>query len=265
MAGFSNDNLANDPFEEFQFKPINEGLGFHRKQKTAATNSVPQFTARPPAQPATQMNSTMNSTMFTTTLPRNEIRQEAPRTFNIPSIEDDSIAKAQTAVNEILKNLNQKRQLDFASETEKHRFDLKKSKPIFFAATLDGMLITAAFLLSMIIMLMVTKIDLFQNLSQADTAGPLYMATAALFMTVYFIYIVVNRTFLGFTPGEWAFDQCCGTPEQLNTATYVPRLMARTMLVMLSGFITSPVLSYLFNKDVMGQITGLTLFRKPNV
>lgn len=267
MAGFNSDNALNDPFEEFQFKPINEGLGFHRKQKTAATTTpqiTPQFTTRPQA--AAPQASTMNSGMFTSPLPRNEMRNDQSRTtFNIPSIEDDSIAKAQNAVNEILKNLNQKRQLDFASETEKHRMDLKKSKPIFFAATLDGMLIAASFLLSMIIMLMVTKIDLFLSLSQSETSGPLYVATAALFGSVYFIYMVVNRTFLGFTPGEWAFDQRCGTPAQLNTVTYVPRLVARTIAVMLTGFIISPLLSYLFNKDIMGQLTGLTLFRKPNV
>ena len=274
MAGFNSENAVSDPFEEFQFKPINEGLGFHRKQKTAAAPTpqlTPQFTARPQA-PATQSAGTTSS-IFTSPLPRNEFRSEHSRTssdpsrttFNIPSIEDDSIAKAQNAVNEILKNLNQKRQLDFATETEKHRLDLKKSKPIFFAATLDGMLIAAGFLLSMIVMLMVTKIDLFLNLSQSETAGQLYLATAALFASVYFIYMVVNRTFLGFTPGEWAFDQRCGTPAQLNSVSYVPRLVARTVTVMLTGFIISPVLSYLFNKDIMGQLTGLTLFRKPNV
>jgi hypothetical protein len=265
MAGFNNESM-NDPFEEFQFKPINEGLGFHRRQKQAQAPAAPQFTSRPQpaAAPAMSAAPSMNN-IFTSPLPRNEARTESRTAFNIPSIEDDSIAKAQTAVNEILKNLNQKRHLDFATETERTRGDLKKSKPIFFAATLDGMLITAAFLLSMIIMLMVTKIDLFLNLSQAETAGPLYLATAALFLSVYFIYVVVNRTFLGFTPGEWAFDQRCGTPDQMNTIGYVPRLVARTMIVMMTGFIVSPVLSYLFNKDVAGQITGLNLFRKPNV
>ena len=29
-----NDN-TNDPFEEFEFKPLTEGLGFHRNKETA--------------------------------------------------------------------------------------------------------------------------------------------------------------------------------------------------------------------------------------
>ena len=275
MAGFSrneNESMSNDPFEEFEFRPINEGLGFHRKQKAQSsgaqfdsgfttTRTLPR-TENPPTFTTPKPQSSSSSTMFTTPLPRHE--NTSRTAFNIPSIEDDSIAKAQTAVNEILKNLNQKRQMDFVNETEKHKMDLKKSKPIFFAATLDGMLISAAFLLSMIIMLTVTKIDLFLNLSRSETASPIYIATLGLFMSVTFVYMIVNRTFLGYTPGEWAFDQRCGTPAQMQSLTYVPRLALRTIIVMATGFVISPLLSYLFNKDVAGQMTGVILFRKPN-
>lgn len=280
MAGFNQKEsvMSSDPFEEFEFRPINEGLGFHRKQKSAVqslssfdsgfttTRSLPTRTEAPTFSTPPPKAQLGPSTMFTTPLPRNE-RLDTPtsrNSFNIPSIEDDSIAKAQTAVNEILKNLNQKRQFDFVNETEKTRMDLKKSKPIFFAATLDGMLITAAFLMSMIVMLTVTKIDLFLNLSRAETAGPLYLATAGLLLSVAFIYMLVNRTFLGYTPGEWAFDQRCGTENQMQSMSYVPRLAFRTLLVIATGFVILPLLSYLFNKDIAGQITGVNLFRRPN-
>lgn len=257
----------NDPFEEFEFRPINEGLGFHRKQKshslasptTGITAITPKNTTA--ASPA---NRTASGT-FSAPLPRHEARHDSTmRNFNIPVIEDDSIAKAQSAVNEILKNLNQKRQTDFNYETERQKDLLKKSKPFFFAAALDAMLITASFLLSMIVMLTITKIDLFMNLSHAESSQFIYIATVGLFLTITFIYMVVNRAFSGFTPGEWAFDQCCGQIEQMNTLTYIPRLAFRTILVMATGFVTLPVLSYLFNKDVAGQITGVILFRNPN-
>lgn len=252
--------VNNDPFEEFEFRPINEGLGFHRKQKSqnlaavASQTSIPVISARSTTSHNTQ-------TAFSAPLPRHEMNS---RHFNIPVIEDDSIAKAQSAVNEILKNLNQKRQTDFNCENEKQRVLLKKSKPFFFAAALDAMLITAAFLMSMIMMLTITKIDLFMNLSHAESSKNIYFATVGLFFTITFIYMVVNRAFSGFTPGEWAFDQCCGPGEQMNTLTYIPRLALRTLLVMATGFVTLPVLSYLFNKDVAGQIAGVTLFRHPN-
>ena len=76
--------------------------------------------------------------------------------------------------------------------------------------------------------------------------------------------MIVNRTFLGYTPGEWAFDQRCGTDAQMQSLSFVPRLAMRTLVVILTGFVVTPVLSYLFNKDIAGQMTGLNLFRKPN-
>ena len=155
------------------------------------TNSTTSFTARPTAN------------TFTAPLPRFETRAESSsRNLQIPSIEDDSIAKAQTAVNEILKNLNQKRQTDFIYESEKQNEILKKSKPFFFAATLDAMLIMASFLLSMIVMLTITKVDLFLNLNHADSSRFIYFATVGLFLVITFIYMVVNRAFAGYTPGE---------------------------------------------------------------
>lgn len=261
-TNYSSSNSSSDPFEEFEFRPINEGLGFHHKQKiqNSITASTSSYTTK-----------TSASHSFAPPLPRNETRSEmrpetiSKKSFTVPTIEDDSIAKAQTAVNEILKNLNQKRQIDFINETEKQRLELKKSKPFFFAATLDAMLITASFLLSMIVMLTITKIDLFLNLGHAETSRFVYIATLSLFLAITFIYMVVNRAFIGCTPGEWAFDQCCGNEKQMHSLSYVPRLALRTMVVMATGFITLPVLSYLLNKDIAGQIIGVNLFKKSNV
>ena len=229
--------VSNDPFEEFEFRPINDGLGFHHKQKAAPSTTPTVKTTTT----TTTTSSRSASDSFTAPLPRSEIRHEfrpetsARASLNIPSIEDDSIAKAQTAVNEILKNLNQKRQFDFVHETEKQKNILKKSKPYFFAATLDAMLITAAFLLSMIVMLTITKVDLFLNLNHEQTSGFVYVATVGLFLSITFMYMVVNRAFIGCTPGEWAFDQQCGSDEQMNSLTYVPRLALRTLIVIVES------------------------------
>ncbi len=265
-----------DPLEEFEFRPINEGLGFHRKNKTQ--NLANTLTSRPTA--TTSHTVSPQVMTFNSPLPRNEVKTELrtgtfgnmdtihnieqKRNLNIPTIEDDSIAKAQSAVNEILKNLNQKRQIDFISDAEREAKIFKKSKPIMSAAGLDAMLITAAFLMTMIAMLSITKIDLFLNLSHPETSGLIYLATGLLFATVTFIYMVINRAFLGFTPGEWAYDQRCGQEADLQNLSYIPRLALRSLVVMLTGFITMPLLSYLFNKDMAGQLSGVNLYRKPN-
>jgi hypothetical protein len=276
-------DLTKDPFEEFEFRPINEGLGFHRKnrpqQSTTPTMNSASVSASGMFSPAT----TVGSTVFAAPLPRSENRNSEIRTeirsesrfeigsssnrsaySNIPSVEDDSIAKAQTAVNEILKNLNQKRQLDYIYETERTNAELKKSRPILFAAVLDGMLVVAAFLMSMIAMLTITKVDLFMNLSHPETSGMIYLATGLLFVGVVFIYMVVNRAFVGYTPGEWAFDQRLGSEKEIQSMMYIPRIALRSLLNILTGFVLLPFASYLFNKDVAGQITGVNLYRKAN-
>mgnify|MGYP003387444727 CR=1 FL=1 len=127
------------------------------------------------------------------------------------------------------------------------------------------MLITAAFLLSLILMLSITKVDLYMNLTHAESSKLVYFATLVLFLGITFIYMVVNRSFLSYTPGEWAFDQCCGTNEEAEDLFFIPRLAFRSLIIMVTGFITLPVLSYLFNKDIAGAISGVKLYKKPNV
>ena len=273
----------NDPFEEFEFRPINSGLGFHGKQKSNSQVPSSQSSTAAPTAPSAKkqlqnlavqsMDLTMPQTKsssssqgsFHSPLPRSDSRMDNRSQIHIPTIEDDSISKAQTAVNDILKSLNQKRQIDFVQDTAKQKLVYKKSKPQLFAAVLDGMLIVSAFLMSLIVMLSITKVDLFLNLSHPQTSSMIYVATAALFLAIHFIYMVVNRAFAGFTPGEWAFDQICGREEQSEELSYIPKLVFRTLLVAVTGFVVLPFLSFLFNKDIAGEMTGLSLLQKPNV
>ncbi len=267
-----------DPFEEFEFRPINEGLGFHRKPKTQTSTSIgteavtvvtPVAKNNRPTKAASLQTEAPASTgrsgsIFQAPLPRAETKPEVKKssTLQIPTIEDDSISKAQTAVNEILKNLNHKRQLDFVQENTKKKEEYELSRPQLFAALLDGMLITAAFLLSLIVMLTVTKVDLFLNLSHPETSKLVYLATGLLYIAVAFIYMVVNRAFMGYTPGEWAFDQRCGKDNQEQDLSYIPRLALRTLLVISTGFVSLSFLSFLFNQDVAGILSGVSLYKK---
>jgi len=254
--------INNDPFEEFEFRPINEGLGFHRKQKAAAANTTPTA----PAKAQTSTPAASAKSVFNSPLPRAEARPETSTRpqIQIPTIEDDSISKAQVAVNDILKSLNQKRHMDFVETSVKQKMEYKKSRPQFFASILDGMLIVSAFLLSLIVMLSITKVDLFMNLSHPESSKMIYVATLGLFLAIHFVYMVVNRAFVGYTPGEWAFDQICGQPQQIDEISYIPKLMFRTLFVAATGFVTMNLLSFLFNKDMAGEISGVSLMQKPH-
>ena len=284
----------NDPFEEFEFKPLTEGLGFHAKNQANKKADVGGMTLGTTTKFTTEKRSTptatngLNKVEFKTSnlnfenttgtaasttglgtgtttfkspmqspLPRATTTQNLPRrTMNIPTIQDDSIAKAQTAVNDILKNLNHKKQQEEMMAKTKKRLTWKDATPSMIAAGLDAMLVVAGFLISLIAMLSMTKIDLLVNISNPGDNYSLWMATGFLFASVHMVYMVVFRAYLGYTPGEWAFDQRCGTEAQQASYTYIFKVMARTVIVAATGFFPVTLISALMGKDILAGITG---------
>lgn len=248
--------MGTDPFEEFEFKPLTDGLGFH--QKPGATNNSPlksrdlDFSDSPPA---------VNP--FKSTLPRRDSNTTT-------TVTQASTTGTISPVDDILNNLHKNRKMEIELDRQqrqelrnpKKTITWKASSPKASPLLLDGMLITAASLLCMITMLIITRVDLVANLSNPDTEGLIYLSTFSLFAGVAFIYMVVHRVFLGYTPGEWAYDVRLGTPEAQTTPMYTVRVVARQLLVTVTGLFLLPVLGFLVGKDLTGQIVGLPLFRK---
>ncbi|WP_413290083.1 RDD family protein [Bdellovibrio sp. HCB337] len=257
-----------DPFEEFEFKPLTEGLGFHKKKasnpKTTDLDSSFEVT-----KPGLSLNQTGLSLLEDEAV--DPLRPPLPRKSQTPAIEPEA-SPSSSAVDEILKTLQKNRRLDFenksaakaatkpvaAPKVEEYKADVWNVS----SALLDSMLVIAASLLCMIIVLMVTKADLIANLSNPDESGMIYLSTFALLASVSLIYLLVNRMFLGSTPGEWAFEQRIGQPEEINTAMYSVRVLARSLVVIATGFIVLPILSALLNRDLAGEITGARLVKK---
>jgi hypothetical protein len=261
-----------DPFEEFEFKPLTEGLGFHKKKSTAAQKNTDLDTTFEISKPGAKPNSNMNQTGLSLLEDENvdPLRSPLPRKNRNPSpaVEPEPTSTS-SAVDEILKTLQKNRRLDFESKTANTvaaqtaaKEDYKPDTWNFSSAFLDSMLVVAASLLCMIVVLMITKADLIANLANPDAEGMIYLSTFALLASVSLIYLVVNRMFLGSTPGEWAFEQRIGKPEQMNEAMYSVRILARSALVIVTGFIVLPILSALLNRDLAGEITGAPLLKR---
>ncbi|MFV8257537.1 metalloendopeptidase [Bdellovibrio bacteriovorus] len=259
-----------DPFEEFEFKPLTDGLGFHKKKQA---NPAPEesFVATPRIKKdqGLELIEESSTDPLRPPLPRKKATTTSlpPTPGGLTEVGGDGTSSA--AVDEILKTLQKNRRLDFDKSTAKQKItgtaakeEFKKTTFSFSAALLDGMLVVAASLLCMIILLVVTKVDLIGNLTNPDSQGMIYLATFSLFAGVSFIYLTVNRIFVGCTPGEWAFDQRIGRPEELNKAAYSLKVVARSLVVIATGFVILPILSVLFNKDITGSITGAQLFKK---
>ncbi|MGZ3745340.1 MAG: RDD family protein, partial [Pseudobdellovibrionaceae bacterium] len=197
------------------------------------------------------------------------LRPPLPRKSAPSAIPLSETSPSPSAVDEILKTLQKNRNLDFEKKSaKKEKTPEVKAEEYtadilnFSSALLDGMLVIAASLLCMIIVLIVTKADLIANLSNPDEAGMIYLSTFSLLASVSFIYLLVNRIFMGATPGEWAFEQRVGQPQDLNTSLYSLRVLARSALVVATGFLVLPILSLILKRDIAGEITGAPLLKK---
>jgi hypothetical protein len=240
-----------DIMDEFEFKPLTDGLGFHSKNQSRIAQTVPADIPK-------ETKSSFEGGGFSTPLPRPQ-REKAPLSTDLPS----------TTVDEILKTLNQKKRPDFVNSKIKTKIDATPELPRFKTSSwdfssflLDLMLILAMNLLCLIVLLLTTKIDLFANLYKPDAEHMIYWSLLGLFVCTTWIYLVVNRMFMGSTPGEWVFDQRLGHPQDTGSAMYSMLVMARATLVIASGIILFPIISAVMNRDILGRIMGLEIMKK---
>ncbi|HRO66264.1 MAG TPA: RDD family protein [Pseudobdellovibrionaceae bacterium] len=259
--------MGTDPFEEFEFKPLTEGLGFHQKPEK---QSAPAAPASPTLETFQARGLDFNEVVPTPAtesllkapLPRRELK--SPKSTPPPS-------PTTSPVDDILNTLQKNRKIEIELDRQ-HRQELRQSNkktenwktaaPKFSPMLLDAMLITAASLLCMIIMLIVTRVDLITNLSNPDTEGFIYLSTFSLFAAVSFIYMVIHRVFLGFTPGEWAYDLRVGHPNDQGKALFSLQVVARQLVITATGLLPLPLIGWIVGKDLVGKITGATLYRK---
>lgn len=233
-----------DPFEEFEFKPITEGLGFHRDSQSKP-----------------------NKTQMYAPLPT-----KASRNFQIGS----ESSRSDDVVDEILKSIeaNKNANLKLKDEfplphTEQPAkiitsitSDYLPSPVLMTSIFLDLMLITATSLLFLVALLAITKIDLLQNLKNPDAQGAVYWSLFAMVSFVGFLYYVTFRSILGFTPGEWAYDQKIEVRGNKVDSYHILKLGLRSFLIILSGYITLPLISWVVQKDLLGNFIDARLVRK---
>ncbi len=254
-----------DPFEEFEFKPLTDGLGFHKKKSTTPAKDT--LSTKLFKEQGLELIDEPTPDTLRPPLPRKK-SPASPLPQAPGGLTEVGGDGASQAVDEILKTLQKNRRLEVDKKTPKietptvAKEEFKTSSFNFSAATLDTMLVTATTLLCMIILLVVTKVDLIANLTNPDAFGMIYISTGALFATVSFMYLTLNRIYMGWTPGEWAFDQRVGKPDELSTTSYSLRVVARSLLVIVTGFIVFPILLAIFNKDFAGEITKAQLYKK---
>lgn len=72
-------------------------------------------------------------------------------------------------------------------------------------------------------------------------------------------YLILLRSFLGFTLGEWACGLRLGSPKQRLMSSYTLKVLARTILIYATGICLLPALSLITGRDLPGLLSKLPL------
>lgn len=132
----------------------------------------------------------------------------------------------------------------------------------FGAGFLDAMIVTGISTIFLVMIILITRINLWGLLTNAQTDRPTQVHIALLFLSVLQMYMLAARSFFGASLGEWAFDMQLGTLEDQKKTVYPLQVAWRTILMTFTGLVPLPILSLIFGRDLARSLTGLQLYRR---
>ena len=84
----------------------------------------------------------------------------------------------------------------------------------------------------------------------------------ALVLAIMQMYVIIARSFFGCTLGEWAFDIQLGKSEDQMNAMYPLKVIARSLIVTVTGLVLLPLVSLIMGEDVAGLASGTQLYEQ---
>lgn len=290
-----------DPFEEFEIKPLSEGLGFHKKTTTlsdhvkksglpaANSRQVPSFTnedqakIKPSNRPqafedllkALERPVSDRAGVRTAAKAGPSITEPLPGPSASPrraSMANPDIEMPRPVTPEF-PSLNPRPMHSPLSKTvesvglKRGAADsplrmLERASASFSAAALDGVVIFALSLIFLVALMTITNVDLGRLVFSVGLDMPTKFAFTVLFLSVMLMYVVVVRSFFGRTLGEWTFDLQMGDDQQHERAIYPLMVLWRSALVVATGVVLFPLLSLALGRDLLAPLTGLQLYRQ---
>lgn len=276
----------NDPdlFEEFEFRPLSAGLGFHKKNSEEENSS--SLTASKPST-ASRSDSMENISGLRMPLPRDGGQSKrttssagsagnSPLVENLKGVFEDKLNKRikQNRIWDIDDQLMPKDSKESLqgteigsspSQTEDETTEWKKTSFDLTALLVDSFLISAIFLLSLAVFSTTTGIDVVHGLTNNTLDPDIIFAMMSLLGVIAWIYMVASRAFAGVTAGEFIFDHRLGLPSQTLKASYGWKVALRTSILFATGLVILPLMEEITGKDILGKVLKLSHFRKvPN-
>lgn len=281
-----------DPFDEFEFKPLTDGLGFHKKQKSLR-ESVKEVQLEEKARPSLPPDlpeavtprrkmtfDDIVSSLEKTPLEKTEVefssplpREQKKPDFHMMDMEIETPVKSpfptpesykRPYTSEVIKKTPSQDELSSvgtrrgAADSPQGR--LVTSPGSLSAAILDVVVVGALGLIFTSALLSVTGVELQTLVNSANTELMTQLSVGILLVAVMQIYFIISRAFFGRTLGEWTFDLQLGRDDEYKSESYPLRVIMRSLVVTLTGVIVLPVLSFIIRRDLAGMITGLNLY-----
>ncbi|AZZ36833.1 hypothetical protein CIK05_08530 [Bdellovibrio sp. qaytius] len=140
------------------------------------------------------------------------------------------------------------------------RTGFKLSIWMWLAATIDTLVIAALSCFFMLCLSVMIKHGLKQTLGFTLMRDNALMTFLVFFIFCGWMYFIASRTLTGASIGEHTCALRLGQPHERVKRSYLPRVIIRTTMTLLTGIVTLPLLSLLVKKDIVGRITGLNIY-----
>ncbi len=220
--------MANNFGDDFEFKPLTDGLGFHKKVIDLKENPEKHevtFNQRP----AQNQNQT----------PIRKVTQKMGQPLWNPALKSQDI---------------------FEKVQKPVVVNLEPVATGWPAAIFDSTMVLGLALIFSAVIFAITRIDFGQLIEMLQTEGTAQFGALILLVSVYEIYTVTCRTFFGKTLGESVFEYRLGTPAAQQKVFYPVQVAWRSFAIALTGFIVLPILSTILNQDLAGILSGVSLY-----
>ncbi len=240
-----------DNIEEFQFKPLTEGLGFHKKVQA------------------------IKEEIESGDLVHEELGRELP-SMPSPLLEKEK----QKSINDLFKSIPSKTAFVEPTKPIASSQQLKKPQaqakpqaatPVTIqlravstsipAVIFDGIVSFALSLLFLIALIVVTKIDLPHLIQATGTSLSNQMSLGILYLAISQLYLIIARSFAGQTLGEWAFDVQLGTNTDQADSLFCLQTLVRSLFITATGVFLVPFLALISGIDLAAKVSGLKLYR----
>lgn len=128
------------------------------------------------------------------------------------------------------------------------------------ASFIDALILISGSSLFLVSFSLVMKSSLGSVVGQVVNQQSGMALYAQVLLAFAWLYLIVVRSVMGSTIGEWACDLRLGQPHERLQANYILKVVLRSTVILATGVVTLPILSMLSGRDIPGKLSGLKLF-----